>query len=100
MAVTWNDTYAHLISCKKKDVINQYVYADAIRDLLINRRGKFRNVMTTGPTNCGKTFILKPLKTIYNAFSDPAREKYAWVGVDKEEEIILEDLQWSSELIY
>ena len=78
---------------QKKDVINQYVYADAIRDLLINRRGKFRNVMITGPTNCGKTFILKPLKTIYNAFSDPARDKYAWVGVDKEEEIILEDLQ-------
>ena len=56
--------------------------------------------MKTGPTNCGKTFILKPLKIIYNAFRDPANDKYAWVGVDKEDEIILQHLQWSSELIY
>ena len=92
MAVTWNNTYAHLISCKKKDIINQYVYADAIRDLLINGRAKFRNVMITGPTKCGKNFILKPLKIIYNAFSDPASDKYAQDRVDKEEQVILQDL--------
>ena len=48
----------------QKNSINQYAYADAIRDLLIHRRGKFTNVMITGPVNCGKNFILKPLEII------------------------------------
>ena len=66
----------------QKDGINPYVYADTILDLLILGRGKFRNVMITGPANCGKTFTLKPLEIIYNAFSNPTNDKYAWVGAD------------------
>ena len=38
--------------------INPYIYADAIRDLLIHGRGKLRNVMITGPANCAKTLML------------------------------------------
>ena len=48
----------------QKNSINPYVYADAIRDLLICGRGKFRNVIITGPANCGKNFMLKPLEII------------------------------------
>ena len=77
----------------KKNSINPYVYADVIRDLLIHGRGKFRNVMITGPANCGKTFMLKPLEIIYNAFSSPANDKYAWVGADNAEVIILQDFR-------
>ena len=47
-----------------KNSIDPYVDADAIRDLLIHGRGKFKNVMITGPTNRGKTFMLKPLDII------------------------------------
>ena len=55
----------------QKNGINPYVYADTIRDLLIHGRGKFRNVMITSPANCGKTFMLKSLDIIYDAFSNP-----------------------------
>ena len=83
----------------QKNRINPYISADAIRHLLIHGRGKFRKVMITGPANCGKTFMLKPLEIIYNAFSSPANDKYAWVGADNAEVIILQDFRWSSELI-
>ena len=91
----------YICSCDilQKNSINPYVYADAIRDLLIHGRGKFRNVMTSGPANSGKNFMLKPLEIIYHAFSNPANDKYAWVGADNAEVIILQDFRWSSELI-
>ena len=83
----------------QKNSINPYLYADAIGDLLIHGCGKFRNVMITDPANYGKTFMLKPLEIIYHAFCNPANDKYAWVGADNAEEIILQDFRWSSELI-
>ena len=83
----------------QKDGINPYVYAGTILDLLILGRGKFRNVMITGPANCGKTFTFKPLEIICNAFSNPTNDKYAWVGADNAEVIIQQDFRWISELI-
>ena len=86
----------------QKNGINPYAYAHVIRDLLIHGRGKFRNVMITGPANCGKMFMLKPLEIIYNAFSNPANDKYAWIAADNVELIILQDFRassWSSSLI-
>ena len=77
----------------QKNGINSYAYADAIRDVLIHALGKFRNAMITGPANCGKTFMLKPLEIIYNAFSNPANYKFAWVGADNVEVIILQDFR-------
>ena len=83
----------------QKNSINPYVYADAIRDLLIHGRGKLRNVMITGQANRGKTCMLKPLEIIYNAFSNAANDKYALVAADNAEVITLQDFRGSSELI-
>ena len=55
--------------------------------------------MITGPGNFGKNFMLKLLEIIYHAFSNPANDKYAWVGVYNAEVITLQDFRWSSELI-
>ena len=57
----------------------------AVKDLLVNRRGKYKNIMLTGPANCGKTSLLNPLTTIYNTFSNPATGTFAWVRVVKAE---------------
>ena len=92
MAVTWNGTYARVISCRKT-VKSPYVYADVIRDLLIYLHGKFRDVMITGPGNFGKNFMLKLLEIIYHAFSNPANDKYAWVGVYNAEVITFQDFR-------
>ena len=73
----------------KQNNQHPYVYAAAMRDLLINGRGNFRNIMIIGPANCGKTFMLKSLELIYDVFSNPANDKYTWVGADTAEIIVL-----------
>lgn len=80
-----------------KNNVHPYVYAAAVRDAIIKGRGKFRNIMLIGPTNCGKTFMLKPLESIFNVFSNPANDKYGWVGADIAELILLQDFRWSRE---
>ena len=43
--------------------------------------------------------MLKPLEAIYNVFLKPANDKYAWVGADSAEAILLQDFRWSREMI-
>ena len=52
--------------------IDLLVFATACRMLLEKDRGKYRNILLTGPANCGKTFILNPLNVVYKTFSNPA----------------------------
>ncbi len=74
-------------------------FAKAIFDLLQLGRGKFRNVYIHGPANCGKSFILQPLKLIYKCFLNPAHGTFAWVGVDESELVFLNDFRWNPTLI-
>ena len=83
----------------KNNNINAYVYANALFELLTDGRGKYRNIMIVGPANCAKTFLLTPLQVIFNAFCNPANDKYAWVGADNCEVIFLNDFRWSPEVI-
>ena len=78
---------------------NTFVFADAMRDLLENERDRFCNVLIAGPPNCGKAFLLKPLEIIFWVFTNPANNKYVWVGVDQAKVIVLQEFRWSSELI-
>ena len=45
------------ISCKS--------FARAVKELLCKGQGKYRNIMLTGPANCGKTFLLNPRNSIF-----------------------------------
>lgn len=87
------------IEVLRNNNIHPFVYAAAMRDLLINGRGKFRNLLIVGPANSGKTFLLKPLELIFKTFLNPATDKYAWVGSDQCEVILLQDFRWCPELI-
>ena len=60
--------------------VHPVVYASALRDLLVKGRGKNRNIMIMGPANCAKTFLFKPLQTMFKTFSNPSNDKYAWIG--------------------
>ena len=77
------------------------VFASYIFELLAQGRGKFRNVMIYGQTNCAKTFMLKPLKCIFGdrLFDNPANDKYAWVGADKADVILLQDFRFCKDVI-
>ena len=55
--------------------------------------------MIVGPANCAKTFLLTPLTKLFETFSNPANDKYAWLGAEKAEIILLNDFRWSPEMI-
>ena len=75
----------------------------ALRECLTLGRGKFRNILLVGPTNCAKSFLLKTLKAIFNKadklFENPSNDKFAWVGADKASIILLQDYRWNRESI-
>ena len=83
----------------KQNNVHPCVFAAALRDLLLKGRGKFHNIIFVGPANCGKTFLLSPLMSIFHTFTNPATTSYAWLGVEKADIILLNDFRWSSEVI-
>ena len=89
--------YAEEVLANSK--LHPVVFGTAVRELLTLGRGKYRNIIIVGPSNCGKTFLLKPLESIFKTFANPASDKYAWVGADNAEIIFLNDFRWSPELI-
>ena len=74
-------------------------FSEVVRELLIKGRGKNRNLMLTGPANCGKTFLLNPLTLIFNTFCNPALGTFAWIGAETAECIFLNDFRWSPQLL-
>ena len=87
------------VDCLHKNHIHEVVFADAIRNLLIIGRSKFNNIMIIGDSNTAKSFILQPLDKIFDCFLNPAVDKYAWVGVNKKECILLQDFEFTDKLI-
>lgn len=79
--------------------IRKETFTESIKDLLIKGRSKFRNIMICGPANSAKTFILNPLTSVYNTFSNPACSSFAWVGAEDAECIFLNDFRWSAQII-
>lgn len=81
--------------------ISERVFASAIYANLQFGRGKYRNIIIVGPTNCAKTFILKPLCVMFkeDLFENPANHKYGWIGAEKANLMMLQDFRWSSDLI-
>ena len=52
--------------------------------------------MLRGPTNCGKTFLLKPVCSLFpNVFMNPASSTFDWMGVKKSNSLSLNDLRWA-----
>lgn len=79
--------------------INKSRFVEAVKSLLKEERGKYRNIIITGPCNCGKTFLLTPLTLIYSTFCNPSNATFAWVGVEDCEVIFLNDFRWSQQVI-
>lgn len=91
------------LACAKEvltnNKINPYVFADAIRSAISCGRKKGNNIMLVGPGDCAKTFLLLPLTVVFDAFTNPAKATFAWVGVDGKEAIFLNDIRWSEKMI-
>lgn len=79
--------------------IPREVFCSAVYDALDKGRGKYRNVFIYGPANCGKTFLISPVKTIYECFVNPASGSFAWIGIESAEVVLLNDFRWKPSLI-
>jgi len=91
----WYDQAQQIL---RQNFIPTEVFATAVHDLLQHGRSKYKNIMITGPANCGKSFLLAPLSKIYNAFHNPATSSFAWVGVEDSEIIVLNDFRWTQQV--
>ena len=83
----------------EQNSIERAVFCDAIIKLLVMGRGKGRNNYINGPANCRKTFILDPVRHIFDTFLSPATCSYAWLGVEDKELIFLNEFRWSPTII-
>lgn len=77
------------------------VFSGYLKNLLENGRAKYSNLLIIGKSNCAKSFLFQPLKDIFKGrvFDNPSNDKYAWVGADKADIILLQDFRYSHELI-
>ena len=65
--------------------VNRIEFASAIYQMLEKGRAKENNIMLVGPYNCGKTFLIKPLKLIFDCFVTPSASTFNWQEIaDKE----------------
>ena len=71
-------------------------FGDAMCDLLTLGRG---NIFICSPVNCGKTFLLKPLHTLFKTFCNPANNRFAWAACAQGDVIFLNNFWWHRELI-
>ena len=55
------------------------------------------NILLVRPANCGKTFLLNPLREVCDTYSNTSSNKYAFV--ENKELAFLNDLQWSQDMI-
>ena len=83
----------------KMNCVTQEEFRASVQERLEKGRGKYRNIILTGPANCGKTFLLNPLNKIYRTFTNPASTSFAWVGAENAEAIFLNDFRWSPQII-
>lgn len=92
----WLDCAKQLLQRHHIDIT---FYCNAIYSALKDGRGKYRNIYIYGPANCGKTFMLAPLKIIYRCFVNPATGTFAWMGAEKAEVILLNDFRWNASIV-
>ena len=57
--------------------IDKAEFKEAVTKALSEGRKKGNNIMLIGPANCGKTFILSPLREIFKCFVSPASGTFA-----------------------
>lgn len=82
--------------------LNPQTFSTYLRELLTEGRGKWRNLMLIGDSNCAKSFMFKPLKEIFGkkkVFENATNDKFTWVGADKAKIILLQDFRFDRAMI-
>ena len=82
------------IEILEKNNIDRKEFSTLVLENLKHGRGKGRNLMIVGPTNCGKSFIFMPLTIIYKCFNTPSQGTYNWVDAPEKEVVFLNDIRY------
>ena len=77
-----------------RNAIDVKSYQDAVRECLKRGRDKKNNVFLVGQSNCGKTFLFRPLEKIFDTFCNPAQGSFNWVSAPSKEVIYLNDFRY------
>lgn len=95
---TWLNAATEIMQLNGIDIAE---FRGAVAGAIRNGRKKYNNIMLTGRSNCGKTFLLKPLRLIFGSklFENPPRDKYGWQGVQGAQIICLQDFRYNKEVI-
>ena len=78
----------------QRNRISLQLWQEKFQNCLRFGRGKKYNVFLLGIRNCGKTFLLRPLREIYKTFCSPATGSFNWVGAEESEVILLNDFRY------
>ena len=79
--------------------ISREDFSSAVVNLMEHGRSKMKNIYITGEANCGKSFLLLPMKDIFECFVNPPTSTFNWIGVEDAEIIFLNDFRWSPAVI-
>ena len=79
-----------------KNNIDQEVMGNAFYKALKDGRKKHTNILILGESNCGKTFLLGPLRALFKKlFSSPPASTFAWAEAPTAQVIFLNDYRWA-----
>ena len=77
--------------------IDRKEFSNLVLHNLEHGRGKGKNIMIYGPTNCAKSFILLPLTKIYKRFTTPSQGIYNWVNAPNKEIIFVNYMRYEDD---
>jgi hypothetical protein len=75
------------------------VFQKAIYEALAHGRAKMMNIILVGPTNAAKTFLIKPLKSLYRVYEPPDSGSYPLEEILDKEIILFNDFTWDESFI-
>ena len=72
------------------------VFQRAVFKAMDEGRQKMNNVFLLGPSNCGKSFLFKPLKLLFSTYQQPDGGSYQLETLLGKEIIFLNDFEWDA----
>lgn len=82
------------IETLSKNEIKRKQFSELVINNLTYSRGKGRNLIVCGLTNCAKLFILIPLSKISKCFMTLSHGIYNWVDASQKEVLFFNDLRY------
>ena len=71
-------------------------FCSAVIDSLEMGRSKGRNLFLMGRSNCGKSFLLRPLEKAFRCLTNPAGNLFSFAEIKGKEVVLLDDFRFSA----